>query len=197
MIYDFCGALISLLSTYYYIRLDLKAWPVGLLATALNGWLYWQKGIYADSALELFYAVFLCYGWHQWLTIAPKAPTKTHHLLNQPWLSISIAIIALYTVIVSLLMGFTHSKIATLDALTTSLSLVAQWLMCHKMIATWCLWFIADALYALMYLYKDLPFHSALMILYTGLALTGYLHWQTRFKRFNSSLNPIPDGPKA
>ena len=60
MLYDLFSALTSLLSTYYFIRLDIKAWPIGLLATCFNGWLFWQKGIYADMCLESFYFLRDC-----------------------------------------------------------------------------------------------------------------------------------------
>ena len=51
MLFDLIGALTSLLSTYFFIRMNNKAWPVGMLATVLNGWLYWYKGIYAEYDL--------------------------------------------------------------------------------------------------------------------------------------------------
>jgi nicotinamide mononucleotide transporter len=86
-----------------------------------------------------------------------------------------------------LLETFTHSTVALLDAATTSLSLVAQWLMCHKIIITWVLWFITDVLYAAMYLSKNLPFHSILMIIYTGMAIAGYLVWARRYKKISSA----------
>ena len=93
-----------------------------------------------------------------------------------------------------LLSTLTHSTVAILDAATTSLSLVAQWLMCHKIIATWILWFITDALYATMYLSKSLPFHSILMIVYTGMAITGYLVWARQYKNLSVDVGRAP-GP--
>ena len=52
---DCFGTLASLLATYYFIRLNKLAWLVSLAAIGLNGVLYWQKGIYADTALEGIY----------------------------------------------------------------------------------------------------------------------------------------------
>ncbi len=180
MFYDLFGALTSLLSTYYFIRLDCKAWAIGLLATCVNGWLYWQKGIYADMCLEIIYFLSICYGWYRW---SRPARPEHHNLLTymtlKQWRYLGIAGLALYMVIFSLLITFSNSTVAKLDALTTSLSLTAQWLMCHKVIVTWVLWFIADAMYALMYLQKDLPAHTLLMIIYTGMAVMGYLSWRS------------------
>lgn len=62
MLLDILGAIISLLSTYYFIRLDSKAWLTSLFATCLNAFLYWQKGIYADMILESFYFLALAMG---------------------------------------------------------------------------------------------------------------------------------------
>ena len=163
--------------TYYFIRLDKRAWWVTLVATSLNAALYWQSGIYADMTLEslLFYEHFLC--WYLWRgTANQKSSSITNLSLKQgAFLIISVGI--LFLILKNFLSTLTNSNVAFLDALTTSLSLAAQWLMCHKMITTWILWFITDALYAYMYFQKHLPFHSILMIIYTGMAIVGYFSW--------------------
>ena len=66
MLFDILGALFSLVSTYFFIRLNNKAWIVGLIATCVNGGLYWYKAIYADMGLELFYFFMMIYGWYKW-----------------------------------------------------------------------------------------------------------------------------------
>ena len=182
MFFDLFGTLISLLSTYYFIRMDIKAWPIGLLATCFNGWLYWHKGIYADMSLELVYFLSICYGWHQWSSMQEQKSTSLKRLSTKQWVIINMLMITLYIVIYNLLISFTHSTVAKLDALTTSLSLIAQGLMCHKVIATWMFWFVADALYAWMYLCKELSFHAILMIAYTGMAVIGYINWVKNYK---------------
>jgi nicotinamide mononucleotide transporter len=146
----------------------------------LNGWLYWKKGIYADMMLEMFYFLTMAYGWHHWSNSAKNTSSETPLLkqLSAPqWLLLLFLFCFVFMIIYTLLSLFTHSSVAFLDATTTSLSLIAQWLMCHKIIITWILWFITDALYALMYLTKGLPFHCGLMILYTGMAVSGYILW--------------------
>lgn len=195
MLYDLFGALVSLMSTYYFIRLDVKAWPVGLLATCVNGWLYWHKGIYADMFLEVFYFLSICYGWYRWSLPQDENVVNVIRLRSKQWVYLGVVLISTYALIYTLLTSLSHSTVATLDALTTSLSLVAQWLMCHKVMATWILWFITDALYALMYLYKDLPFHTLLMFIYTGLAILGYMRWYKKSQPSSLSLSLITSEP--
>ncbi|MBL7479822.1 nicotinamide riboside transporter PnuC [Legionella bononiensis] len=193
MLFDLFGALASLLSTYFFIRLNNKAWPMGILATVLNGWLYWHKGIYADMMLEIFYFLSMCYGWSLWYRqslikeTAIQKPLKTLNLTQ--WLLLTLTLGTVFIFIYYILHSLTHSTVAIMDAATTSMSLVAQWLMCHKIIATWVLWFITDALFAVMYLNKSLPFHCGLMLIYTGLAITGYLVWARKSRLFSKNNN--------
>lgn len=160
---------------------------MGLFATALNGWLYFNHAIYADACLELFYFISLCYGWYRWSTLKRSQSIEQLTQLSYPQhLSMLFTILILYVTILTLLNRFSHSTVAELDALTASLSLVAQWLMCHKIISTWILWFITDALFAIIYLQKNLPFHALLMLIYMGMAIIGYLCW-TKQSRVKSS----------
>ncbi len=193
IVYDLLGACASLLSTYYFIRVDSKAWPIGLFSTCFNSWLYWKNGIYADMALQSFYFLSICYGWHRWSKQKHLGSTSIKRLSNKQLLSLCITILGLYALIFNLLMSFSHSTVAKLDALTTSLSLVAQLLMCYKIITTWILWLIADALYALMYWHKTLPFHTLLMLPYTGMAFIGFYQWhkKDRLEKM-SNLPPLP-----
>lgn len=176
MFLDFFGALASLLSTYYFIRLHQKAWLISLIATSLNTLLYWQKGIYADMVLELFYFLSACYGWYLW-----QKPTKqldpVRTLSKNQWCLLLSAFIICYLLLSSMLATYTSSTVVKLDALTTSLSLVAQWLMCFRAVATWFFWLLTDAIYAYLYLSKQLTFHCLLMIIYLIMAVMGYLTW--------------------
>lgn len=186
--FDLIGACCSLLSTYYFIRLNKKAWLVGIFATCINGGLYWYKGIYADTLLEVFYFFTMLYGWYKWnggvVGHKQSVPNELKTLAPMQWLLLLFGLGVVFVIIYYLLDTFTDSSVAMLDAGTTALSIVAQWLMCQKIIATWILWFITDSFYIVMYLSKQLPFHSVLMGIYTILAVSGYVIW-SRKQRVN------------
>ena len=186
MFFDLMGAAISFLSTYYFIRLNNKAWPIGMIATCLNGWLYWRKGIYADMVLEFFYFLSMGYGWYIWNHSSYLDKNDSKMLLSRlnalQWTVLILVFFSIFSLIHYVLQTQIHSNVALLDATTTSLSLLAQWLMCHKIIATWVIWFITDALYLFLYHGKNLPFHCLLMMLYSGMAVTGYMIWTKHAK---------------
>jgi len=61
-------------------------------------------------------------------------------------------------------------------------SLIAQWLMCRKIIETWSLWFFVDACYVGMHYLKGIPMHALVSCIYLGMAIVGYLLWQKQLK---------------
>lgn len=187
MFLDLAGTLFSLLYIYYFIRMDNKVWYVGILASCFNTCAYWKSGIYADMCLEVFYFLFMIYGWYKWQHDSNDALT-VNRLSITHWILLSLSFILGFILIYLTLISFTLSNVPVIDSLTTTLSLVAQWLMCHKSIVTWIFWFIVDALYFILYLTKNLPFHAFLMIIYTGMAITGYLMWAKTNKESRSEI---------
>ncbi len=163
------------------MRLDIKAWAVGLVASCFNSWLYWQKGIYADMCLESFYFISICYGWYTWSKYKnindDNGNTSIKKLSINQWFYLSLAIAALFCLIFTLLTPFSHSSVVKYEALTAALCIAAQWLMCRKVISTWIIWILADLIYAAMYLHKGLPVHTIVMLIYTGMAIIGYFEW--------------------
>lgn len=179
MLIDVLGAFFDLLSTWYFIRLNRKAWSAGLIATILNSYLYWQQGIYADMILSCFYCINFSYGWYYWHK--PEHQLQIQRLFKPSpiqWLNLSLLCAALILATYFLLQRWAPSNVAFLDSVTTSLSIIAQWLMYHKILFSWILWFITDLFYILLYLFKEMPCYAVLMIVYSALAVMGYYQWR-------------------
>jgi len=189
---DFAGASLSLTSTYYFTQARRMAWLVGVFAIILNSILYWQKGIYGHLILEGIYFISMIYGWYQW---SAGVSGKSSHLIR--YLSIEqlgyYALLALVGILLTAqaLSTLTDSTIPYWDATTTVLSLIAQWLLCKKVIHCWILWFVVDALVAILQLYKGLPFHSAVYWLYLFMAVVGYCRWRQLFTEQNAILRAL------
>ena len=65
-----------------------------------------------------------------------------------------------------------------LDALTTSLSLVAQWLLNGKYVQTWYFWIAADCVYIPLYVSRDLNLTAAIYAVFLVLCLSGLQSWR-------------------
>lgn len=186
---DKLGTLASLLATCYFVRLNVLAWPITLIAIALNSYLYLRKGIYADTCLEGVYFLTTWYGWYHWKN---EKKINTGLIKTMPfyhWISMIFLTCLLFSIIRYLLLHFTASEIPNIDAFTASLSIIAQLLICSKRIETWILWLIADSTYLYLYLQKALPFHAFLMLVYIGIAIWGYYSWYKQ-KKQQKQLSP-------
>jgi nicotinamide mononucleotide transporter len=65
-----------------------------------------------------------------------------------------------------------------LDALTTALSLVAQYLLNCKLIENWYLWMIADVIYIYLYVSRGLTLTAALYFVFLCMCVAGLLSWR-------------------
>ena len=78
------------------------------------------------------------------------------------------------------------------DALTTSISLGAQWLLNRKRLENWILWIIADVIYVPLYLYKALYLTSILYAVFLAMAAMGLLQWLATWrKQLAASPQPV------
>jgi nicotinamide mononucleotide transporter len=66
-----------------------------------------------------------------------------------------------------------------LDALTTVLSLVAQWLLNRKRIENWFVWIAADLLYVWLYVARGLHLTAALYAIFVVMCVAGLRRWRT------------------
>ncbi|MFI4938292.1 MAG: nicotinamide riboside transporter PnuC [Candidatus Berkiellales bacterium] len=173
---DFAGAGMSLVCTYYFTQAKRLAWLLGMIAVLLNGLLYWSTGIYGALLLEIVLLFTMIYGWYHWSENKKALPIRS--LTFNEGIAYGFIVVLTTWIMAQGLMLWTDSEIPYWDATVTTLGLMAQWLLCLKIIHCWILWFIVDALAASLQLYKGIPFHSAMQCLYLILAVVGYLRWR-------------------
>jgi nicotinamide mononucleotide transporter len=68
-----------------------------------------------------------------------------------------------------------------LDAVTTALSLAAQFLLNRKLLEHWLFWILADAVYVYLYVSRGLFLTAVLYATFGGLCLAGLRTWRKRF----------------
>lgn len=181
---DIVGAIFSFLSTFFYVVVSELSWPIGMLATMLNGTLYGLTGIYGDMALEGIYFFMMFYGWYEWHYGGKKQTKRPIQRLRWPLALFLVGIAVLGIALTyEVLKIYLHSEVALMDAVTTVLSLIAQWMICVKLLECWIVWFFVDAIYSVLYFDRHLPVHSSLLVIYLGMAVLGYCRWRWLYQR--------------
>ena len=190
-----------------YILLEYRAsvwmWLVGFLMQALGIALYYQKGLYADCAMEFYYLSMTVYGWWRWVKAPADSGTQgacsdsqqdacsdpqppnlgglgepIRHFPRRLVLPWALLIAAVWAVIYVLLVTFTDSNVPLADSFTTALSIVGIWALAHKYLEQWFICIAVDAVTCVLYFYKDIPFKSALYALYVVIAIAGWFKWR-------------------
>ena len=67
---------------------------------------------------------------------------------------------------------------AYVDTITTGVFFVGMWLMAKRKIENWIYWIVGDVISVPLYLYKGLAFTSLQYLIFTVIAIYGYLSWK-------------------
>jgi nicotinamide mononucleotide transporter len=175
------GAILGMLYIFFSIRQHMLTWPTGLLTSVLYVYVFFQAKFYADMGLQVYYVGISLYGWYYWLTggkknTGEKVPVqKTGRSLFRILAGITILI---YACILYILLNFTDSPVPFMDSLTTALSIVATWMLAKKYIEHWLIWIFVDLFSAGLYIYKGLWPTTLLFLIYTLMAVAGYITWK-------------------
>ena len=161
------------------VRQNIWNFPVGIANNILFVALFLDAGLYADTGLQVVYIALAGIGWFWWLRGGSE---RTGVVVREPspaQLATCLAAVAVITVAIQWgLHRWTDSSVAGWDALTTALSLVAQFMLSRKWIANWWLWIAADLVYIPLYAHKGLWLTSGLYVVFLAMCVTGLVQWR-------------------
>ncbi|MCG8702047.1 MAG: nicotinamide riboside transporter PnuC [Bacteroidales bacterium] len=164
----------------YSVLENKLLWVFGAISSALYIYIYHHAKIYADMGLYVYYVLVSIYGWFHWLygSNANSKQLPIVKLKTKQWLIVFMVIAALLSLVYFILNTFTDSDIAFWDALTTSSSIVATWMLARKILGHWLIWIVVDIISMILYVYKGLYPTVVLFLLYTVFAVIGYIKWK-------------------
>lgn len=186
IVIEIVGACIGLA----YLLLEYKAnvwlWPVGILMSLFYVVIYVTGKFYADAALQVYYICANAYGLLKWTAsrrggVAEAARPVELEIKNTPRtqiLPLSLVAAGLWLFIYVLLKVFTDSTVPLGDAFTTSLSIVAMWMLSRKYVEQWILWIVVDIVCVALYIWKGLYPTAVLYSVYVVVATLGYFRWR-------------------
>ncbi len=173
------AAVFGVISVFLSVRQNIWSWPTAIVNTGMYIFVFFAAKLYADTGLQVIYVILNAYGWYHWLyggknrTELPVS--KTSGRLGILLVGIGIAGSG---IIGTVLARTTDAALPYMDAMTTSTSLVAQWMMTRKLLENWIIWVAVDVVYIGMYIYKSLYLTAALYLVFLILSAMGYFQWK-------------------
>jgi nicotinamide mononucleotide transporter len=181
-ILEIIGACIGLLYLVLEYKANVWLWPVGIVMSLFYVVIFFHGKFYADAAVYLYYIGANVYGLAAWLRSKDQsdmaAPVRIVHTPKRQILPLALVSVALWMIIFLVLRTFTDSPIPWGDAFTTSLSVVAMWMLAQKQLEQWLLWVVVNAVSLCLYVWKGLYPTSVLYVVYTVVAVLGYFKWK-------------------
>tara|TARA_B100000900_G_scaffold415762_1_gene447071 strand:- start:2673 stop:3284 length:612 start_codon:yes stop_codon:yes gene_type:complete len=172
----------GLLSVWYAKKEKIWLYPTGIISVIIYIDLTFQHKLYADMAIQVYYLIMSIYGWYFWIQgKGAQVPVPISGNNRQENLIVFLLFLGSFFLI-RLGLGLTDSNVPGWDALTSALAISAMWLMARKKIEHWIAWIIVDSISIPLYFCKGLPLTSFQFLIFTVLAVWGYLTWNIKLK---------------
>lgn len=182
---EIIGTFVGLVYLWLEYHASIYLWVASVVMPIVYTFIFFDAGLYADMGIQIYYVLASIYGFICWKwTITRKnnknseEKLKITHAPRRLITPMSVISIALTIVIAYILIAFTDSNVPWWDSFTTSLSIVAMWMMARKYIEQWWAWLVVDVVSAGIYLYKELYFTAGLYAFYAVIAYFGYKKWK-------------------
>jgi nicotinamide mononucleotide transporter len=179
---ELLGSLSGLLYIYFSIRQSILLWPIGLITSVAYILVFFQSTLYADMGLQIYYVIISIYGWFHWLKGKNKSnkskQIKIITLNYFQWFMIFVSMALLTFCLYFPLKYFTNASNPLCDGFVSAGSIVATWMLAKKMLEQWLIWIVIDGTSIALFIYKNLYLTALLFIVYTILALIGYIKWR-------------------
>ena len=175
---ELSATLVTLACVILGVKRSLWQFPVGMVGTALFFIVVWQRHIYANAALQVFFVGVQGYGWWYWLkgTQGHRPPIRTTQLWV--WLGACAAAVTIAVGLVPILKALTPTTTPLVDGLTFTLSVVAQVLLDRKRIETWIVWTGVNVASVALYAAQGLWIFTALYVFFFFNAFWGWWEWR-------------------
>ncbi|WP_293611743.1 nicotinamide riboside transporter PnuC [Ponticaulis sp.] len=176
---ELAGFVSGALCVWLLVKRNIWTFPVGMVNYVFFAILFIGSGLYADAGLQGVYFFLACLGWYWWLKGGDDHQgVEVHEASPLTLILCGVAVLIIAAAIQWLLHTYTNSTVAGLDALTTAMSLVAQFMLSRKWIANWWLWIAVDVIYIPLYIYKGLWLTAILYLVFLVMCVAGLIEWQ-------------------
>ncbi len=178
---EIIGTLVGLVYLWLEYKASIWLWLASVIMPAIYLVIYYQAGLYADFGINVYYLIIAIYGIWLWLGGGAKNNKRELPITATPkglWWKLGIISMAIFFLIAFILISCTDSNVPWMDSFTTSLSIVAMWMLARKYVEQWLVWIVVDAVSAGLYIYKGLHFTAGLYALYAIIAYFGYREWR-------------------
>ena len=137
---EFIGVIVGVIYLWLEYRASIYLWIASIVMPAIYLFVYYDAGLYADTAINIYYLAIALYGWAAWkwgFSFRRKAEEqpqelKISHISARGWLQMAALYVVMQLVITVALTYLTDSDVAWFNGLTSALSIVGMYMLARK-----------------------------------------------------------------
>lgn len=200
--FEVIGVVIGLIYLYLEYKANKWLWPVGVLMPVVYAFIFYHSKFYADMGIYIYYFFVSIYGWIKWTKgESGEAEIPISNTPSRYTLPLSAIGIAIFALIAFILVRYTDSPVPYGDSFTSMLSIIAMWMLAHKYVEQWWVWFAVNTISTGLYLWKGLYPTAALFTVYSVISIFGYFKWRKMMMEASTAI-PVstekdPNNPKS
>ena len=168
-------------SVWFAQRENILVYPTGIICTVITVYLLYINQYFGDMMMNFYYSIMSIYGWWNWSrkkndTYAVPISRTT---LKEKQIGIGLFVLTMIvTFLVYKAFDYTLEIPNYIDIVTSGIFFTAMWYMATKKLENWTLWIIGDLITVPLYAYRGLGILSLQYVIFTVLAIYGYLEWK-------------------
>ena len=168
----------SILYVVLAVKENIWCWGAAAISVILYIYICYSAQLYAETGLQFFYLLMAIYGYFQW-------NKNDSNLKIQQWTTAKHLLILILGALLTFLMGFyfsiyTNAAMPLVDSFTTVFSVFATFMVTKKILGNWLYWIVIDGVSVYLYFSRGVQLTSLLFVVYTIIAIFGYLSWLKR-----------------
>ena len=194
------AAFFGLLSVFFSVKRNIWVYPTGIISTTIYVYILFNFGLLGDMLINVYYSIMSIYGWISWNKNTENQIISVDFAKKKDWL-VGLNLFAMSLVAVcgvyyfkpfidnhfsmnGVSLSFQQLDWANwLDIFTTSLFLIGMWFMAKRKVENWLFWIVGDLICIPMMLYKGLGITSLQYLVFTIMAVMGYLEWLKQVRK--------------
>jgi nicotinamide mononucleotide transporter len=182
--WELAAVVLALAYLLLAVRRSLWCWPCGFVSSAIYVVLTYDKRLYMQAALNVFYVAMAVYGYIEWRKRQDsKGEVPVVRWTTSMHVAAAVGVSAVTIVNGWRLEAQTDAVSPYLDAFVTWGSVLTTWMVARRVVENWLYWIIVDGVAVVLYFRQDLRVTALLFVAYIGIVIHGYRVWVRESKR--------------
>lgn len=177
--------ILTLIAGLTYLVLIIKeirfAWVLAFCSALGMGFMAFQKNLYMEFVLQMYYVIMAVVGWLSWGKQAGQDKAIRIWSWQKHLLLVALSLLVSF-VLAYLLDNYTNQQLALLDCVTTVFSLSITFMVTQKILENWLYWIVINSMNVVLMYKSELNWMALLMVLYTFMAIQGYFTWKRKYR---------------